>query len=287
MTKQVGNGLASGTNIFRLWSSSAKVLDLCMAPGGFTSTAARNLPRSLIDAVTLPPEVGGYEVMAKEDCRDIIYADITMYITEMAREKEVPTGHPDSNKFDTSRPFLGNLYDIVICGGAVGKDHPREEYRSDCESYRLTVSQLVFAMNRLNPGGSLVLLLHRLESWDTVCLIHAFNAFSDIQLYKHPKAHAIKSSFYLVAKNINLDHCDAKESILYWKSLWVHLTFKEFEDVPLRQSSLYNSHDTFVRRLLDEFGPQYLEIARPIWRIQADTLRNASFTHSTQNSIKA
>lgn len=87
-------------------------------------------------------------------------AAMTSWPKELARagEKEVPTGHPDSNKFETSRPFFGNLYDIVICGGVVGKDHPREEYRSDCESQRLTASQLVFAMNRLKPGGSLVLL---------------------------------------------------------------------------------------------------------------------------------
>jgi hypothetical protein len=87
-----------------------------MAPGGFTSKAAKRLPRSLIDAITLPPEVGGYEVMAKGDCQNTIYADITMYIMEMAGKKEGPTGHPDSNKFEISRPFLGNLYDIVICG---------------------------------------------------------------------------------------------------------------------------------------------------------------------------
>jgi 23S rRNA U2552 (ribose-2'-O)-methylase RlmE/FtsJ len=261
------------------------VFDLCMAPGGFTATAAKELPRPLIDAVTLPPESGGYEVLAKEVCRNIIYADITMYSTEMACEELISTEHPDCKKFKTCRPFLGNLYDIVICDGAVGKDHLREGYRGDCEPQRLTVSQLVFAINRLKPGGSVVLLLHRVESWDTVCILHAFSQFSDIQLYKHTKIHSIKSSFYLVAKNINLDHHAARESIASWKSLWKYLTFKDFESIPLPQSSLYGTDDGYVRTLRDGFGAQFLRIAHPIWQIQAEALRKASFSQPTQRHV--
>lgn len=278
MTKQIGKGLASKTNIFMLESACPKVLDLCMAPGGFTATATENLSNPLIDAVTLPPEIGGYEVMAKDVCQNIIHADITMYLMEMAEKEDVPLGHPDSNNFDMSRPFLSNLYDIIFCGGAVGRSHPRESYRSDCESQRLRVSQLVFAINRLKPGGSIVLLLHRVESWDTVCLLHACNAFSTIQLYKHPNAHSITSSFYLVAKNVDLDHHAARESIAYWKNLWKYLTFKGFEDIPLPQSSLYEYQNAFVQGLLDEFGAQFLRMAQPVWKIQAEALRNAPFT---------
>jgi hypothetical protein len=249
-----------------------------MAPGGFAATAASILPGSLIDAVTLPPEVGGYEVMAKGVCQNIIYGDITMYSKDMAYEGIISPQHPDHDKFQICQPFLGSLYDIVICGGAVVRDHSRESYRADCESRRLTVSQLVFAMNRLRPGGSVVLLLHRIESWDTVCILHAFNEFSNIQLYKDPNAHSIKSSFYLVAKNINLNHDAARESIVYWKALWKYLTFKEFGPIPLPLSSRYESTDAFVRKLRDEFGPQFLRIAQPIWEIQTRAVRSARFT---------
>ncbi|KAJ5210978.1 hypothetical protein N7491_010793 [Penicillium cf. griseofulvum] len=277
MTKQVGKGMAFETSIFKLDSPSSSMLDLCMAPGGFTATAATELPRPLIDAVTLPVKIGGYEVMAKNICQNIIYADITMYPTEMACQEDIPTAHPDSSIFELCQPFLYNRYDIAICGGAVGRDHPRESYRSNCEAQRLMVSQLVFAMHRLKPGGSIVLLLHRVESWETVCILHAFNQFSDIQLYKHPKAHAIKSSFYLVAKKVNLEHHAARESMKYWKNLWKYLTFKEFEEVPFARSDLYRSDDAFVETIRDSFGPQFLRLAEPIWKVQAEALRNAPF----------
>lgn len=83
------------------------------------------------------------------------------------------------------------------------------------EGSRLTLSQLVFRMNRLNPRGSVVLLLHRDEAWDTTCVLNVFNHFSDIQLYKNPSIHAIKSSFSLVAKHVNLEYPFARTSISY------------------------------------------------------------------------
>ncbi|KAJ5793288.1 uncharacterized protein N7503_009266 [Penicillium pulvis] len=278
MTCHIGSGLAEGTDIFKLKPPGLKVLDLCMAPGGFTTAAADNLLEPLIDGITLPPQIGDYEVLAKRHCQRIIYADITMYLTEMGYEGTIPNGHPDANHFDTSRPLLDNTYDIVICGGAVGRDHPREEYRQDCEGTRLTVSQMVFAMNHLKTGGSMVLLLHRVEAWDTVCILHAFNQFSEIQLYKHPKCHAIKSSFYLVAKNVDLEHPVAKQSVSHWRNLWGYLTFKEFEDVPLPDSKLDGSDVAFVQSMIDDFGPQFQKIAQPVWKCQAKALRKQPFT---------
>lgn len=280
MTRKIGAELVSVAGILNLNPICTRVLDLCMAPGGFSATVRQHLPGSPIDAITLPPEAGGYGVIDTRLFEEIIYADITMYAKEMDFNDEYPAGHPDSKIFDTSRPFLETQYDVVFCGGAVGRNHPRKEYRDHCESSRLTISQLVFAMNRPKPGGSLVLLLHRVESWDTVCILHAFNQFSDIQLFKHSKFHGIKSSFYMVAKNINLEHDAAKLSHSYWKSLWRYLTFKEFENTPLPSSGLYGSESAFVRQMRDEFGPQFLEFARPIWTIQADSLRKRTFTRS-------
>ena len=68
------------------------------------------------------PKSGGYEVMAKNICQNIIYEDITMYLMRMALQDSIPTAHPDSRSFELCQLFLDNRYDIAIYGGAVGRD---------------------------------------------------------------------------------------------------------------------------------------------------------------------
>lgn len=249
-----------------------------MAPGGFSTVVRKRVPKSTIDAITLPLGVGGYEVMAKNVCETIIFADITMCAREMALDEEIPIGHPDAKRFDIHRHFSSHQYDLVFCGGGVGKNHPRKEYRSDgsIEWYRLITSQLVFGLNRLKPRGSLVVLLHRPESWDTTCILYAFNQFSDIQLYKHPESHGLTSSFYLVAKNIKKDHDALPHYLSYRTSLWKHFTFKDFSDDHSSPPSRPDS--AFVHKVRDEFGPHFLELARPVWKVKSRALREASFT---------
>lgn len=276
-TQRIGRGLARTTRLLDLNCSSPRVLDLCMAPGGFSSTTKEFIPSSVIDAVTLPIQLGGYLVML-EGFRNIIYADITMYIEEMSPGEDVPVDHPDMEQFDTTRPFAENKYDIIFCGGTVGKTHPMEEYRHECEYSRLTTSQLVFALNRLKPGGSLVLVLHHVEYWDTVCLLDMFSQFSNIQLFKHSKWYSIGPSFYMVAKNIDLEHGTAKLAIRYWKDLWKYHTFKDFSDVALPSLPLSQPESEFACQLRDEWGAQYLELAQPIWKIQTKRLRSMPFT---------
>ncbi|KAE8165713.1 hypothetical protein BDV40DRAFT_308641 [Aspergillus tamarii] len=285
MTQDIGDALASATDIYNLDCSHPTILDLCMAPGGFSSTTKKYLRESNIDAVTLHPASGGHQIMARGIFRNILYADITMFAQEMAPGAAICAEHPDLTKFESTRLFLEEKYDIVFCGGAVSKIHPREQYREDCEASRLTSSELVFALNRLKSGGSLVLLLHRVESWDTVCLLHAFDQFSDIQLFKHPKCHAIKSSFYLVAKNIDLEHDTAKLLLQHSKSLWKYLTFKSFDNVVRTSSSLYEPKSEIICQLRDGFGSRLIELAREVWTIQTQALRAADFMADRSASI--
>ncbi|KAJ5465265.1 uncharacterized protein N7458_000951 [Penicillium daleae] len=232
-----------------------------MAPGGFSATAKKYLPGAVVDAVTLPSGDGGFEVIDKEVCQNIEYADIMMYARKMAFEEDISSKHPDHSKFQKGRPFLGNLYDIVICGGVVGKSHQGEPYREKPKGFDLVATP---------------------ESWDTVCILNAFNQFSDVQLYKHPRIHAIKPSFYLIAKNVNLEHPVARTSISYWKDLWKYLTFKEFTNIAEPISTQYGRDDDFVGKIKDNFGPRFLEMIRPVWRMQDEALRKASFTQHAQ-----
>ncbi|KAF7169361.1 hypothetical protein CNMCM5623_002124 [Aspergillus felis] len=114
MTQGIGDALASATGIYHLDCSHPTILDLCMAPGGFSSTSKNHLPNSVIDAVTLHPDEGGYQVMAKGIFRDIVYADITMFAQEMAPGSAIPAGHPDLTKFESPRPRIRPLTGLAV-----------------------------------------------------------------------------------------------------------------------------------------------------------------------------
>jgi hypothetical protein len=80
--------------------------------------------------------------------------------------------------------------------------HPQAEYREKQEAWRLLTSQLIVSLQRIKENGTIIALLHRLNAWDTVALLHTLNSFSLLQLFNPKKKHAVKSSFYVVAKNI-------------------------------------------------------------------------------------
>jgi hypothetical protein len=56
-----------------------------------------------------------------------------------------------------------------------------------------------------------VILLHNIEAWNTCTLLKAFDSFSSIVLFKPEKKYATRSSFYLVAKNVQPESEPAKE----------------------------------------------------------------------------
>lgn len=45
-----------------LSEDEVKILDLCMAPGGYTASALKYNPRARAVGITLPPDIGGHEV---------------------------------------------------------------------------------------------------------------------------------------------------------------------------------------------------------------------------------
>ncbi|KAK1147373.1 hypothetical protein N8T08_001454 [Aspergillus melleus] len=271
----VGEYLAADTKVFDLHTSTPQILDLCMSPGGIAASVEKVLPESTIDAIILSTPLGGYNVMNPQIFRSIMHTDTTIYdlVDEGVVEKDIET-----RLFDITRPYLGDPYDLIFCGSAVTKEQPRGEYHSYCEAIRLSVSQLVFALDRLKKGGSLVLLLHQIDAWHTVCILHALSRFADIQVYKHPEIHAIKSPFYLVAKNVNLNHEHVKQTITNWRDLWRYLGFKDHADAA-RMTWRYDEidNDEGLKREVQQFGPRFLELARPVWKIQAIAMRRASF----------
>jgi hypothetical protein len=143
---------------------------------------------------------------------------------------EVTHDHPDKNNFLPKQFDDARAFDIVLCDGQVLRTHERAAYREQCEARRLAVSQLVHGLEHLRPSGTMIILMHKLEAPAVVEILHQFHRFSSIQLFKSTKAHAKRSSFYLVASNIQVEHPQAIAAVEKWKRTWEITTFNNNEE---------------------------------------------------------
>jgi hypothetical protein len=262
-----------------------------MAPGGFTTAALNHNRRVSVHGISLPVSMGGYEVRIprwKMDPRiaAIRFLDITMLASEMGVniDTEISASHPDAGRFLAERPFEGEQFDLIFCGGTVVRNHARSGYREGCERIRLLTSQLVLALGRIRPGGTLVVVMHRADAWTSVCLLHLFSKFAEIQLFKPARAHAKKSSFYIVARNVQPQALEAVKTVERWKEQWKEATLgngvvAEVGGDSEEVSDADESGGT-VESLLAEFGERFVGLTKPVFKIQARALRTAPWANT-------
>lgn len=271
MMLQIGKEMHLQTGAFILPSSSHngfRVLDLCMAPGGFSATALEKNSDAVIRGISLPDACGGHPMLLEDIRVKCQFLDITMLATEFG-VSPIPQNHPEHSSFITNRPYHGESFELVLCDGQCLRTHHRPEHRAKFEALRLRTSQLILALQRIATGGTLVMLLHKADAWDTAQLLHQFNQFSAIQLFKPEKKHNHRNSFYLVAKNVQPHTQAAQAAVSGWKETWRQATFGGPEGTGAFVA--YEDAAT-VHELIDDFGTKLIELARPIWKIQGDAL---------------
>ncbi|KAH6635832.1 hypothetical protein F5144DRAFT_591164 [Chaetomium tenue] len=148
------------------------ILDLCMAPGGFSAAALQRNPSALLRGISLPRDLGGHEMLLRTYSSTdpnadtyISFRDITLLAEEMGTPlSSIPASHPDAASFSADRPFLDQKFDLVFCDGQVLRTHERPEctFPSDTHFY-LTFKQraplaflhfppLPFLVSRLQPS---------------------------------------------------------------------------------------------------------------------------------------
>ena len=205
MLQDVGTELHNATQVFSFDKKRVEILDLCIAPGGFGACALRENLMGVVDGFGLPVEEGGHPILVPYGKRDsrirVHFSHITMWAEELGVDT-IPKDHPDASKFCRGWPYVHTSYDLVICDGQVLSTHQIAEYRERTESTRLPNAQLVLGLRRIKPGGTLILLFHRIHKWRCLRLLRPFNSFAKVQVYKPKTSHTEKSSFYLVAKNV-------------------------------------------------------------------------------------
>ncbi|RKF61078.1 putative s-adenosyl-l-methionine-dependent methyltransferase [Erysiphe neolycopersici] len=271
MMVQIAEEMHLASNIFYVQKKNRvdfRILDICMAPGGYTAAVLKFLPFAKCFCLTLPLEKGGHDILIdKSRLEGLKLLDITLLIKEYS-DKLVPHNYPGKSDFSNLRPFHCHKFDLIFCDGMVLRTHSRPEWREDTEATRLLLSQLILSMQRLRSGGTIVILLHKVENWESILTIKAFSAFSDIQLFKPVKKHNTRSSFYMIAKNIDI-HCEAAQNALHdWRDTWWEVTFGGEKGFGEKK----NPDKDVVLKTLEEFGDQLIQMAKPIWKIQADAL---------------
>lgn len=248
-------------------NSPPRFLDLCMAPGGFSAIVKKFNPLVLSYGITLPEGDGGHKLRYTKKC-NIKQMDLTMLLKEFGVDK-IPDSHPQREDFITERPFETIRFDLVLCDGQVLRTHLRPEYREIFEAVRLTVAQLILALQRLRDGGTLIMLCHKAENWRNIETFALFNRFSRLEFWKPSRIHGKRSSFYMIARDVRTNSVHAKLAVESWKKTWYQETFGGETGTGEKQPE---STAEEVQSVLDEFGDEFIRLAAPIWSIQAMNL---------------
>ncbi|KAJ5959466.1 uncharacterized protein N7479_006616 [Penicillium vulpinum] len=269
---QIGNAFA----IRRTQKGPPKILDMCMAPGGFLEIAMRKNPGSQAVAFSLPVACGGHKSrLPRTRNVDQRFLDITMLASDMGAH-EIPTDHPDAKNFLPQQFRPNQLFDLVICDGQVLRTHSRASYRETVEARRLTVTQLALGLEHLNPGGTIIVLLHKLEAWETAKLVWTFAKFSSVKLVKPERGHAKRSSFYMIASQVQSQHTEALQSVIKWKDIWQAATLGSEDDL---HQLIWNEGPS-AEDFIANFGDDLVRLGKYVWKVQADALAKAPFIKS-------
>ncbi|KAJ5646403.1 hypothetical protein N7490_002775 [Penicillium lividum] len=254
------------------------VLDLCMAPGGFTATVLKNNRFAQVCAISLPRSEGGLEIYLpnwKENKRvKVELVDLNILSTELGFPNLASQDHPSASKFSSNRPFPGRKFDLIFCDGHILPSPIAGKEEMD-QARRLSDAQIIMALQRIKPAGTLVMLLHHSYSPRVLRLLEAFYNFSQVTIFKPPKVHAKRTSFYLVAKNVEPQHERVRRLIremrYSWRLLTTYIFGVKIPEIPNEE----NDTEEAIEVILQSFGTTFVALAEPAWKIQTEAMESA------------
>ncbi|KAH6868980.1 hypothetical protein B0T10DRAFT_501928 [Thelonectria olida] len=283
LMKIIGQELQDNTNAFALRTRSTKppsILDMCMAPGGFLAKALSFNPNARALAFSLPASAGGHRVLLPRSLNiEKRFLDITMLAEDMG-VRTLPTEHPGVGGFLPRHLEPWQRFDLIICDGQVLRTHSRAFYREKREAVRLTATQLALGLEHVRLGGTMIVLFHKVEAWDTVTTLRRFHRFASVKLFKPKRGHATRSSFYMVATDIQSQGPEAIAAVERWKTIWRAATFGSDEEY----ECMLCEDELDAEELLRKFGSELVGLGREVWKVQADALAKASFIRGSRVS---
>lgn len=273
----VATKMEEATGVFTLSSPRPTMLAFGFAPGGFVAKALRLNPKLQAVGITLSDKLCGIPILVKDKRLTFRPADITLMAADLGLQPaEIPPDHPDASNFLPKQIRPRAAFDLVTAEGGVLRPHQvlLGSHREQREAHRLKISQLALSLSRVKAGGRMIVLLHKPETWNCLSLFYTFSKFAKIQLFKPNQQHQYKSSFYMIAMDIQSQSDAASEAVEQWTKEWKAATFgtdEEYEEV-VRQGSLN------VGDVLKEYGQEWVKMSTPVWELQRDGLKEKSFT---------
>lgn len=297
------NEIQDGTGVFTsvrpknprsVLRKPVRCLDTSAAPGALAQYFLRQNPRATVDGLSLPVESGGYPMLLEcankilgvrprpqdKDTVNITWTDITLHPLFLPQGKEYPEEFPDKPAFDNNPPLPPHLqfppskpsdrvYDIVLTSSRYLRRCVHAQLRP-WEAGRLQVSQLILGLSFVKPGGSMLIVLHNLESWNTFATVYNLSRIANITLYKPEKCHAIRSSFHLIATNVQPELEVCKVWVEKLKQAWYTMTFGGEEGLG---SLVEVGEGLNVDTILDEWGEEFVVLGQNVWKRQLDALK--------------
>ncbi|KAJ6184296.1 hypothetical protein N7519_005597 [Penicillium mononematosum] len=259
-------------------STPPAILDMCMTPGALLEIALKRNPGARALAFSLPVSCGGYKTsLASNLNTKRVFLDLTMLAADMGVD-QIPEGHEDTENFLPQQLEEGRLFDLVICDGQVLRQHSRAPYGGSRGARRVAITQLALGLQHLRPGGTMIILLHRLETWNTVNVIWKFHKISSVRLFKPKSSYTKRSTFYMVATNVESQRLEAIEAVKLWKRIWRMATFGSDEEY----GKVLLDEESSVETLLEDFGPELVKLGKAIWKTEADSLAKVPFANKPE-----
>lgn len=288
MMIKIAHEMQQKVDVFSSISSDAthpKVLDICMAPGGYATATIKHNPAAEVFSVTLPEHEGGHQILVEDSVRaqlkTIMFQDITFFLPPNTTDDQIKQlqSHPDKHLFLRDQPFDILHFDLIFCDGQTLRTHHRKEYRNigNREPLRLILSQLIMALNSVKEGGTLVIKMHNLDEWETVDLVYNLSRFSLIQAFKPERIHGHKGSFYLICKEVKRVPALQELQARFIKEWWT-LCFGTLEHKPVAKADAVE--------LMATWGCYLMDLGKSLWDIQKQSLMRKDWVRSSSMTTK-
>ena len=283
LMKNIEDETQKKVEIIKLSIFCSDILNLCMTFRDYTLSALKYNSDAHVYNISLPLSMSEHQMLMSHEMKDsrvsVQYLDITMLSTEFEVIK-MSQDHSERAKFLIDQHSYSECsFNLVFCNRQVLQTQALywADYHEQNEATWLSCSQLILALNWIKPGGTLIMLLHKVEARSSMTLLDIFDKISDVVLFKPKKIHATRSSFYLVARNVRSQDPWALSAIATWKNGWKVATFAGMpnvagSDLLLRADQALK--DANISLLLD-FGEWLIELGDPIWNLQMDALAKA------------